>query len=63
MLLTYDITREETFLNLAEWIREIKTHSAEDVKIYLVGNKSELEDAREVSLQMAIDFAKTNNVS
>jgi GTPase SAR1 family protein len=43
-LLTYDITREETFLNLMEWLKEIKMHAAEDVKVYLVGNKSEMDD-------------------
>ena len=58
MLLTYDITREETFLNLTDWLREIKQHSSEDVKVYLVGNKSELEDTREVTIQQAMEFAR-----
>jgi GTPase SAR1 family protein len=39
----YDITREETFLNLTEWLKEIRSHAAEDVFIYLIGNKSEIE--------------------
>jgi len=44
VFLTYDITRGETFNSLIEWHKEIKAHAAEDVMIYLIGNKSELED-------------------
>ena len=44
MFLTYDITRDETFASLSEWLKEIKAHAAEDVRIYLIGNKSELAD-------------------
>ena len=49
VFLAYDITRDETFNSLAEWYKEIKAHAAEDVMVYLIGNKSELEDQREVS--------------
>ena len=34
----------ETFANLVDWLKEIQQHAAEDVKIYLIGNKSEMED-------------------
>ena len=44
LFLTYDITRDETFDNLRSWLKEIKQHAAEDVRVYLIGNKSELED-------------------
>ena len=42
--MTYDITRDETFVSLTEWLKEIKAHAADDVRIYLSGNKSEMED-------------------
>ena len=58
MFLTYDITRDETFLSLAEWLKEIKQHAAEDVRIYLIGNKSELEPQREISFERALEFAR-----
>jgi GTPase SAR1 family protein len=48
VFLTYDITRDETFANLVEWLKEIQQHAAEDVKIYLIGNKSEMVEEREV---------------
>ena len=44
VFLTYDITRDETFVSLAEWLKEIKQHAAEDVRIFLVGNKSEMTE-------------------
>ena len=48
MFLTYDITRDETFANLVDWLKEIQQHAAEDVKVYLIGNKCDFEDQREV---------------
>jgi len=46
--LTYDITREETFLSLSDWLKEIKMHASEDARVYLIGNKAELEHEREI---------------
>ena len=48
VFLTYDITREESFANLDDWLLEIQHNAPPDVKIYLIGNKSELVDYREV---------------
>lgn len=48
VFLTYDVTRDETFANLADWLKEIQQHAAEDVKIYLIGNKAEMDEEREV---------------
>ena len=62
VFLTYDITRDETFANLVEWLKEIQNHAAEDVKIYLIGNKSEMEEQREVFKERAIEFAKDHNI-
>lgn len=62
MFLTYDITRDETFANLVEWLKEIQQHAAEDVKIYLIGNKSEMVEEREVQKERAIEFAKTHAI-
>ena len=45
----YDITRKSTFLNIDNWIGELKTNGSDDILIILVGNKTDLEDKREVS--------------
>ena len=46
----YDITRKSTFENIDKWIGELKTNGSEDVLILLVGNKSDLEEKREVQV-------------
>ena len=58
VFLTYDVTREETFVNLLDWLKEIKQHASEDVRVYLIGNKSEMEEQREVTMQRALEFAR-----
>ena len=62
VFLTYDITRDETFENLRGWLKEIKNHASEEVRIYLIGNKSELETAREVTFDRAVEYAKSNGI-
>ena len=62
VFLTYDITRGETFGGLGEWLREVRQHAAEDVQVYLIGNKSELNDQREVQFSEALEFAKQNQI-
>ena len=47
----YDISRKETFENVDKWIGELKTNGSEDVLIMLVGNKSDLEDKREIQIE------------
>lgn len=48
-LLVYDISRRLTFENIGRWLNELQTHSDMNVVTILVGNKSDLKDAREVS--------------
>eukprot|EP00331_Platyophrya_macrostoma_P032407 CAMPEP_0176455248 /NCGR_PEP_ID=MMETSP0127-20121128/30496_1 /TAXON_ID=938130 /ORGANISM="Platyophrya macrostoma, Strain WH" /LENGTH=143 /DNA_ID=CAMNT_0017844813 /DNA_START=208 /DNA_END=639 /DNA_ORIENTATION=+ len=49
-LLVYDISRRETFENLAKWLT------------ILIGNKSDLTNEREVSYEEGEKFAKKNNL-
>ena len=58
VFLTYDITRDETFVNVKEWLMEVKQHASSDILIYLIGNRSDLEDEREVQQEKAIEFCK-----
>ena len=39
----------KTFSNLETWLNDIKTQSNPDIKIFLVGNKADLEDKRKIS--------------
>lgn len=49
---------------MENWIKDVKEASGnENVQILLVGNKSDLEDQREISTKTAMDFAKTQGVN
>ena len=50
-LVVYDISRNATFENVDKWIGELKANGSEDVLIMLVGNKSDLEDKRQVQTE------------
>ncbi|CAA0836528.1 Ras-related protein RABA5a [Striga hermonthica] len=47
-LLVYDISRRQTFESIGRWLNELQTYSDMNVVTILVGNKSDLKDAREV---------------
>lgn len=47
-LLVYDITRRDSFLNVDRWISELRTNGDPDVTIILIGNKSDLDQDRQV---------------
>lgn len=44
VILAYDITNAGSFEDMGSWLKEVHDHCPDDVKIYLVGNKSELVD-------------------
>ncbi|TNV76185.1 hypothetical protein FGO68_gene8329 [Halteria grandinella] len=62
VFLTYDITREETFNNVGDWLKEVKQHANPDILIYLIGNFCDLEDDREISREKAIEFCRENGI-
>jgi small GTP-binding protein len=62
-LVVYDISRKGTFENVDKWIEELKANGSEDVLIMLVGNKSDLEDKREVKTEDVIKKAEQFKVA
>ncbi|KAG2457053.1 RAB30 protein, partial [Polypterus senegalus] len=62
LILTYDITCEESFRCLPEWLREIEQYASNKVVTVLVGNKIDLAEKREVSRQKAEEFAETQSM-
>ena len=49
VLLTYDLTSTDSFMNLQHWFSEIKSQSEQNALIFLVANKKDKENEREVS--------------
>ena len=62
-ILVYAIDKRESFENLEIWLNEIKTKGNPDVKIFLVGNKNDLEDKRVVRTDEGKKFNEDNKFS
>ncbi|KAF4103884.1 hypothetical protein G5714_014871 [Onychostoma macrolepis] len=62
LILTYDITCEDSFRCLPEWLREIEQYANNQVVTILVGNKIDLADKREVHRQRAEEFAEAQSM-
>ena len=56
-LVVYDITNKDSFNNVTTWIENCKNYSTEEILIILVGNKSDLNDKRQVSTEEGEDLA------
>ena len=57
-ILMFDLTSEQSFLNVRNWITQLKCHAyCEDPDVILVGNKADREDARVVSQTRAKELA------
>jgi Ras-related protein Rab-8A len=50
IILTYAIDQATSFTNVENWIKQIHEHSSPEVSIFLVGNKSDLNENRKVQL-------------
>jgi small GTP-binding protein len=62
-IIVYSIDSEESFSNIDKWLNDIKTQSNPDVKIFLVGNKADLEDKRQVTKESGEKFFKDHKLS
>ncbi|CAA0838146.1 Ras-related protein RABH1e [Striga hermonthica] len=49
-VIVYDVANRNSFLNTSKWIQEVRTERGSDVIIVLVGNKTDLVDKRQVSV-------------
>lgn len=62
IFLAYDITRLDTFNNLATWYNEVMAQSEPHVIVFLVGNKKDMEDKREVTLERVEAFKRERGI-
>lgn len=61
-LLVYDITRMNSFVNVARWLEELRDHASPDLAVMLVGNKCDLNNLRTVKKEDANGFAERNGL-
>ncbi|KAL4378961.1 hypothetical protein GQ457_02G009200 [Hibiscus cannabinus] len=60
--ISYLLADRQSFLNTAKWVEEVRTERGSDVIIVLVGNKTDLVDKRQVSIEEGDNRAKEQGV-
>ena len=58
----YDISNYSTFESVQSWIEDCKSQSSKTILLILIGNKSVLNDIRQVTYDEGAKFAKSNNM-
>jgi small GTP-binding protein len=61
-IMVYAINDKATFENIEMWLRELRTHSNPDAKVFLIGNKVDLEKEREVTTEQGENYCKQNKI-
>ena len=62
IIVVYDVSNRDSFLNVQQWLSEITRYSPENVTKILIGNKCDLSE-RQVTYDEAKKFADDNNIS
>ncbi|KAG5539983.1 hypothetical protein RHGRI_020274 [Rhododendron griersonianum] len=60
-IVVYDVTDQESFNNVKQWLNEIDRYASESVNKLLVGNKCDLTSQKVVSSETAKDGKPTSN--
>jgi len=60
-VIAYAIDNENSFSNIESWLNEIKTQANPETKIFLIGNKADLEDKRKIETEAAKKFSVDHN--
>lgn len=55
-ILVYSIDNYESYENLELWLKELKTFSSPDSKVFLIGSKADLESKRKVSKEIGLKY-------
>lgn len=50
-VIVYDVANRQSFLNTNKWVEEVRAERGSDVIIVLVGNKTDLVEKRQVSIE------------
>jgi len=61
-IIVYDITDRQSFLSTSTWIDDVKAERGNDVMIVLVGNKADLSEKRQVTIEEATAKSTQMNI-
>ena len=56
-IMVYAINNRTSFEHIDNWLKEIKRNSNPDAKIFLIGNKTDLEEERKISFEEGKNYA------
>ena len=62
-IMVYSIDNDDSFNNIEKWLNDVKTQSNPNIKIFLIGNKADLEDKRKVSREAGEKFLKDHKLT
>ena len=62
-IIVYSIDTEDSFNNIEKWLNDIKTQSNPDIKIFLIGNKADLEDKRRLTKEQGEQLCKDHKLA
>ena len=62
-IIVYSIDNDDSFNNIEKWLNDVKTQSNPNIKIFLIGNKADLEDKRKVSREAGEKFLKDHKLT
>ena len=60
-ILVYSIDNVNSFNNIEAWLNEIKSQANPETKVFLIGNKIDLEDQRKITIEMAQTFSNEHS--
>merc|ERR1719242_367150 len=65
VMLVYDVTNYQSWLNIPDWLHEVEKETDKNqhrVKLLLIGNKADLTEKRKVSTDDGLHYARSVNV-
>eukprot|EP01084_Bolivina_argentea_P306783 530180_1 len=63
IVMVYDVTDEETFLNVSHWVCNMERYADKDCCAILMGNKCDLEEQRQVTANRGEFVAQENGMT
>eukprot|EP00344_Euplotes_crassus_P000196 CAMPEP_0197008252 /NCGR_PEP_ID=MMETSP1380-20130617/44491_1 /TAXON_ID=5936 /ORGANISM="Euplotes crassus, Strain CT5" /LENGTH=166 /DNA_ID=CAMNT_0042428757 /DNA_START=158 /DNA_END=655 /DNA_ORIENTATION=+ len=62
IVIVFDLTSKESFMNLYDWLDEVKKNAPENINIIVFGNKSDLKEERTVTEEDVASFTKKTGI-
>ena len=61
-VVTYAIDNKESFVHAENWLNDLRSQANPDVRIFLVGNKADLEEQRKISKEEGEKYKESQNL-